>query len=155
MISSCKLYQHSVGFSLMYSTKKKQPRLPYMGHIVLIAEELVKFLARCPPDLYDLISSSFVPSEWEAFVEGSLSETKAKDARPLAGGRPMGAMAAAAEAIAKEEESSSDSDEEPADGHKFGEPLTRIAAQDGFANRRSFEADDRDDDDEVSTKSSG
>jgi hypothetical protein len=31
------------------------PRLPYMGHIVLIAEELVKFISRCPSDLFAVI----------------------------------------------------------------------------------------------------
>jgi SIT4-associating protein SAP185/190 len=62
-----------------------------MGHVVLVAEELVKFFARCPADLAVIVQESFVAAEWEAFVEGTLRETKAKDAQPLAGGKPMGA----------------------------------------------------------------
>lgn len=39
-------------------------------------------------------------------------------------------------AVEKEEDSSDDSDEEDTGrGAKFGEPLTRIQAQDGFASR--------------------
>ena len=128
-----------------------------MGHVVLIAEELVKFFARCPLDLFDVISPSFVQSEWEAFVEGSLRETKARDAQPLAGGKPM-AVATAADVFAKSEDSSSDDEEEAAagDAAKFGEPLTRTNAADGFANRQRFDSfADRDsgsDDEQVSKR---
>ena len=96
-----------------------------MGHVVLVAEELVKFFARCPPDLAAIVQESFVTSEWEAFVEGTLRETKARDAQPLAGGKPMGAPPPV-------EDTSSDEEE---NRHDFGEPLTRTVAQDGFATR--------------------
>ena len=105
-----------------------------MGHIILIAEEIVKFLARCPPELYEAIKDSFVLSEWESFVEGSLRETKARDTRPLAGGKPMPAVTE----MAKESEDSSDEEEA-----KFGEPLTRTTAADGFAARSSDDVSDR------------
>ncbi len=105
-----------------------------MGHIILVAEEVVKFLARCPPELYTVIKDSFVMSEWEAFVEGSLRETKARDARPLAGGKPM-PPAGSAEVKTTISEDSSDEEEEA----KFGEPLTRTVAADGFAPRPGFD----------------
>ena len=120
-----------------------------MGHIILIAEELVKFLARCPHDLYELIAPSFVLSEWEAFVHGRLRETKAMDAKPLAGGKPSILPVPKPEEVDKD--SSSDEDEEPAGGHKFGEPLTRTVAQDGYAGRTGYDSfADREDDEEVS-----
>jgi SIT4-associating protein SAP185/190 len=127
-----------------------------MGHIILIAEELVKFFSRCPQDLWEVIQDSFVPSEWEAFVDGSLRETKDRDARPLAGGKPM--QAADADGGAKSDDSSDDDDEVGV--HKFGEPLTRTMAQDGYSRGgESYEAyEDRnesgDDDDSVSDQAS-
>lgn len=52
-----------------------------MGHIVLIAEELVKFFSRCPVDLMDIVKDLFDHEEWEEFVAGSLRETKDRDTR--------------------------------------------------------------------------
>jgi len=112
------------------------PRLAYMGHIILIAEEVGKLLVRCPPDLYAVIKDSFVLSEWEAFIETSLRETKARDARPLAGGKPM-MPTPSTEATANASEDSSDEEEEA----KFGEPLTRTVAADGFAPRPGFDTE--------------
>ena len=107
-----------------------------MGHIILIAEEIVKFLARCPPELYACIKDSFNISEWESFVEGSLQETKARDTRPLAGGKPM-PVVAPNEIHPIMSEDSSDDEEEA----KIGEPLTRTVAADGFAARPGSEAE--------------
>jgi SIT4-associating protein SAP185/190 len=132
-------------------SQARTPRMPYMGHVILIAEELVKFFARCPQDLWEVIQDSFVPSEWEAFVDGSLRETKDRDARPLAGGKPM-APAPGTEGAADD----SDDDDDEIGVHKFGEPLTRTMAQDGYARGgEGYEAyEDRnesgDDDDSVS-----
>lgn len=106
-----------------------------MGHVSLIAEELVKFLIRCPPDLWEILHDSVMLSEWEAFVHGSLRETKDRDTRPLAGGKPMPSTSAGAK-DQSEDDSSDEEDEGGALGmHKFGEPLTRTSAQDGFAHR--------------------
>ncbi|ORX38413.1 SIT4 phosphatase-associated protein-domain-containing protein [Kockovaella imperatae] len=107
-------------------------RMACMGHVVLIAEELVKFFARCPQDLMDIVQAYFDPETWENFVEGSLRETKDKDTRPLAGGKPS---VATGTPYGHVEEDSSDEEEEPASNAKFGEPLTRTKAQDGFAER--------------------
>lgn len=94
-----------------------------MGHIILIAEELARFLSRCPDDLYDIIEPSFVRSEWDAFADGPLEEIKNRDSKPLAGGKPM--PAATTEASGPQSEDSSD--EEDA-GARFGEPLQRMNA---------------------------
>jgi len=134
------------------SSQPRTPRLPYMGHVILIAEDLVKFFARCPQELWEVIQDSFVPSEWEAFVDGSLRETKDRDAKPLAGGKPM--PTPGPDGTPKSEDSDDDDDEIGV--HKFGEPLTRTMAQGG----EGYEAyEDRnesgDDDDSVSTDSDG
>ncbi|WVQ95068.1 hypothetical protein IAU59_002160 [Kwoniella sp. CBS 9459] len=130
-------------------SQPRTPRLAYMGHIVLIAEELVKFFARCPPELYELIKDSFVLSEWEAFVDTSLSEAKARDTRPLAGGKPMTSAADSASEEGsslgqgpnhRDDDSSSDDDDDGDQAVKFGEPLTRTQAADGFAHRGEFDA---------------
>ncbi|OCF31525.1 SIT4-associating protein/190 [Kwoniella heveanensis BCC8398] len=130
-------------------SQPRTPRLAYMGHVVLIAEELVKFFARCPPELYELIKDSFVLSEWEAFVDTSLSEAKARDTRPLAGGKPMinPADSASEEGSSlgpgpsqRDDDSSSDDDDDGDQAVKFGEPLTRTQAADGFAHRGEFDA---------------
>ena len=124
-----------------------------MGHVILLAEELVKFFARCPQDLWEVIQDTFVPSEWEAFVDGSLRETKDRDARPLAGGKPMPLNPGQNDGSKSDD---SDDDDDEIGVHKFGEPLTRTMAQDGYARGgEAYEAyEDRnesgDDDDSVS-----
>ncbi|KAK4687361.1 hypothetical protein P7C73_g2753, partial [Tremellales sp. Uapishka_1] len=125
----------------------KTPRMAYMGHIVLIAEELVKFFDRCPPELWHVIKDSFVISEWEAFVEGSLRETKAKDARPLAGGKPM-PMAPQKQSGQVDEDSSSDEEESTAQKLSIGEPLARTSAGDGFGRTYESYVDQENDDDD-------
>lgn len=99
----------------------------------------MKFLTRCPPELHEVIKDSFVQSEWDAFVEGSLQETKARDARPLAGGKPMLPRGPEVAPVGKSEDSGSDDDDE-AEGAKFGEPLTRTSATtNGYVHRSGFE----------------
>jgi len=123
-----------------------------MGHMILIAEELVKFLERSPEDLLHIVQQSFVRSEWEAFVQGSLRETKDKDARPLAGGKPM--LSAVPAEPNKEESDEGSSDEE--DSVKFGEPLSRTSAGDENRFKRGgfgySGSDGGDDDEEVGQK---
>ncbi|ORY35642.1 SIT4 phosphatase-associated protein-domain-containing protein [Naematelia encephala] len=122
------------------------PRMANMGHIILIAEELVKFLARCPPELFEIIKSSFNQSEWDAFVDGALRDTKTRDSLPLAGGKPAATAAAAASASGVEgmggkDDDSSDEDEDDGVDAKFGEPLTRTTGGDGFVSRSGFEGE--------------
>lgn len=105
-----------------------------MGHIILIAEEMVKFFARCPADLFAIIGDSFVQSEWLAFADGALQETRDRDTRPLAGGKPMQAGPSSDVMGPKSDDDSSDDDDEAAlEAQKFGEPLTRTMAQGGYS----------------------
>lgn len=59
-----------------------------MGHLILIAEEILKFFERCPADLFAIIAPSYHASEWAAFVEGPYQAAKAKDNTIMGGGRP-------------------------------------------------------------------
>lgn len=112
---------------LQVKSEPRKPRLPYMGHISLISEELVKFFARCPTDLYDLVRPTFSQEDWTAYVEGSLSETRARDSQPLAGGKPMPGLGSAIGTGSERSDSESDDDE---DGNvHIGEPLSRTIAK--------------------------
>ena len=121
----------------------KTPRLPFMGHVILIADELVKFFSRCPQDLFHMIEPSIDQPAWEAFVATSLRKTKEQDEATLAGGKPdPAAVAAASAAVAAEEEEEETSSDEDEPNHKFGEPLSRTLAADGVAGRSFDETDE-------------
>ena len=64
-------------------------RLGYMGHLTLIAEEVVKFTERHPadllsPDVLDKVTGKL----WTDYVENILSETRDRDNAILGGIRP-------------------------------------------------------------------
>jgi SIT4-associating protein SAP185/190 len=106
-----------------------------MGHMLLIADEIEKFFERCPSDLYESIESSFVRSEWNAFVAGELRESRQRDAQPLGGGRPS----ALAAANAAKQESDSGEEDEDLTGALAGQPLTRsISSGDAFSSAFGF-----------------
>ncbi|MCJ1463210.1 hypothetical protein MMC07_001815 [Pseudocyphellaria aurata] len=64
-------------------------RLGYMGHLTLIAEEVVKFSERHPPELLSQIVLDKVTSkQWSDYVENTLSETRERDNAILGGVRP-------------------------------------------------------------------
>lgn len=116
-----------------------QPRAAYMGHLGLIGVELVKFLGKCSNEAFEQIQSAYDLEAWDAYVDGSLKESKMNDALPLAGGKPLPGTAAAggtggAGGGDAAGDDSSDEDDEDTE-HKFGEPLQRVSAQQGFADR--------------------
>ncbi len=99
----------------------------------------MKFFDRCPADLIPIIQDSYNQSEWETFVQGSLRETKDKDARPLGGGKPMNVVTTANQQVdvegkSESDDGSSDEDEEL----KFGEPLSRTMAAEGNRSSGGF-----------------
>lgn len=113
-----------------------------MGHIVLIAEEVVKFLSRSPPDLLDIVLPHIPQPQWDTFVLGQLQETRARDAQPLAGGKPVlsGTTGGAEGGPSKSEDEESSSDSDDDDGQlggfgTFGEPLQRTKAAEGYMPR--------------------
>lgn len=67
----------------------KRIRLGYMGHLTLIAEEVVKFTERHPPELLSPAIMEYVlNSDWVDYVEQTLSETRERDNAILGGVRP-------------------------------------------------------------------
>lgn len=64
-------------------------RLGYMGHLTLIAEEVVKFSERHPPEmLSDLVIEKISSRIWTDYVDNTLSETRERDNAILGGVRP-------------------------------------------------------------------
>lgn len=69
--------------------RTKQIRLGYMGHLTLVAEEVVKFSERHPPELLSRsVMESVLNPDWIAYVEQTLSETRERDNAILGGVRP-------------------------------------------------------------------
>lgn len=69
--------------------RTKQIRLGYMGHLTLIAEEVVKFSERHPPEmLSQTVVDNVLNQEWIDYVEQTLSETRERDNAILGGVRP-------------------------------------------------------------------
>lgn len=65
----------------------------YMGHLTLIAEEVVKFTERNPPELLSqLVMDRVMSPDWINYVEGALAETRERDNAILGGVRPEVAM---------------------------------------------------------------
>lgn len=102
----------------------------HMGHLLLIGEEVEKFLERCPADLYTIIQDSFERTEWDEYVS-HMKQDKIRDSQPLGGARPQ-------ETSSRDDESdSSDDDGAELSGALAGQPLTR-APSSGEAFKSSF-----------------
>ncbi|KAH9886344.1 SAPS-domain-containing protein [Xylariomycetidae sp. FL2044] len=75
------------------SQSQNKTRMGYMGHLTLIAEEVVKFTERNPPELLsELVLDRVMSQEWINYVEGALAETRERDNAILGGVRPEVAM---------------------------------------------------------------
>ncbi|KAJ9150573.1 SAPS-domain-containing protein [Coniochaeta hoffmannii] len=75
------------------SQAKTKTRMGYMGHLTLIAEEVVKFTERHPPELLsDTVLDRVMAPDWINYVEGALAETRERDNAILGGVRPEVAM---------------------------------------------------------------
>lgn len=69
--------------------QKDRMRLGYMGHLTLIAEEVVKFTERHPPELLsESVLEKVMNGEWITYVEVTLAETRERDNAILGGVRP-------------------------------------------------------------------
>ncbi len=69
--------------------EKNRMRLGYMGHLTLIAEEVVKFTERHPPELLsDSVLEKVMSTKWVQYVEVTLAETRERDNAILGGVRP-------------------------------------------------------------------
>lgn len=68
---------------------KNNMRLGYMGHLTLVAEEVVKFSDRHPPEiLSQAVLHRVTSAQWSEYVENTLSETRERDNAILGGVRP-------------------------------------------------------------------
>ncbi|KAI0596963.1 SAPS-domain-containing protein [Biscogniauxia sp. FL1348] len=75
------------------SQAQNRTRMGYMGHLTLIAEEVVKFTERNPPELLsELVLDRVMSQDWISYVEGALAETRERDNAILGGIRPEVAM---------------------------------------------------------------
>ncbi|KXH54835.1 SIT4 phosphatase-associated protein [Colletotrichum salicis] len=75
------------------SQAKMKTRMGYMGHLTLIAEEVVKFTERHPPELLsETVLERVMDPRWISYVEGALAETRERDNAILGGVRPEVAM---------------------------------------------------------------
>lgn len=75
------------------SQTQSRTRMGYMGHLTLIAEEVVKFTERNPPELLSqLVMDRVMSPDWINYVEGALAETRERDNAILGGVRPEVAM---------------------------------------------------------------
>lgn len=69
--------------------KKKNMRLGYMGHLTLVAEEVVKFGERQARDqLSPPVQDCIYGKDWEEYVTKTLAETRERDNAILGGFRP-------------------------------------------------------------------
>jgi SIT4-associating protein SAP185/190 len=75
------------------SQTKTKTRMGYMGHLTLIAEEVVKFTERHPPELLsEMVLDKVMSQGWINYVEGALAETRERDNAILGGVRPEVAL---------------------------------------------------------------
>lgn len=75
------------------SQAKTKTRMGYMGHLTLIAEEVVKFTERHPPELLsETVLDRVMDQNWINYVEGALAETRERDNAILGGVRPEVAL---------------------------------------------------------------
>ncbi|GJN76424.1 hypothetical protein PLICBS_010537 [Purpureocillium lilacinum] len=75
------------------SQAKTKTRMGYMGHLTLIAEEVVKFTERHPPELLsEMVLDKVMSQDWINYVEGALAETRERDNAILGGVRPEVAL---------------------------------------------------------------
>lgn len=75
------------------SQRQARTRMGYMGHLTLIAEEVVKFTERHPPELLsETVLQRVMNQEWINYVEGALAETRERDNAILGGVRPEVAL---------------------------------------------------------------
>jgi len=71
------------------SQTRAKTRMGYMGHLTLIAEEVVKFTERHPPELLsENVLDKVMSRDWINYVEGALAETRERDNAILGGVRP-------------------------------------------------------------------
>lgn len=73
--------------------KTQKMRMGYMGHLTLIAEEVVRFTDRQPPEeLSAAVMDKVLHPDWADYVERILSETRERENAILGGVKPDASM---------------------------------------------------------------
>jgi SIT4 phosphatase-associated protein len=73
--------------------KDKGVRLGYMGHLTLIAEEVLKLAERIPLELLDsVVVQKLTARDWNEYVDVTLTATRTRDNAILGGVRPQPSM---------------------------------------------------------------
>ncbi|CUA70095.1 Extragenic suppressor of kinetochore protein 1 [Schizosaccharomyces pombe 972h-] [Rhizoctonia solani] len=70
------------------AAQQKGLRLGYMGHLILIADDIVAALEHYPHSLLEALSPYVPQPDWDNFVAGQYKETKERDMSQLGGGKP-------------------------------------------------------------------
>lgn len=79
----------SSNFTYHNSAKPQGTRLGYMGHMSLIAEEVVKLFHHYPSEVYSIVEPHIPQPGWDHYVTTTLRETRERDLSPLGGGISM------------------------------------------------------------------
>lgn len=66
----------------------------YMGHMTLIADEVVKLFEHFPEEIYAVVEPHIPQPDWDRYVATTLRETRERDLSPLGGGIQMGTHSA-------------------------------------------------------------
>ena len=75
------------------SEKTQKMRMGYMGHLTLVAEEVVRFTDRQPPEeLSPAVMDKVLHPDWVDYVERTLSETRDRENAILGGVKPDASM---------------------------------------------------------------
>lgn len=138
--------------------KKMKMRLGYMGHLTLIAEEVVKFSERNSPEvLTPAVMAMFVHPDWVQYVEKTLSDTRERDNAILGGVRPdmgLGNRQVVLNALqASQDDEKGDNNNDAADfdsleldNNEYTAPGNSIFGQFGASSGEDDNDDDDDDD---------
>ncbi|KAL5636819.1 hypothetical protein ACGC1H_000703 [Rhizoctonia solani] len=70
------------------AAQQKGLRLGYMGHLILISDDIVAALEHYPHSLLEALSPYVPQPDWNDFVAGQYKETKERDTSQLGGGKP-------------------------------------------------------------------
>lgn len=129
----------------------KGVRLGYMGHLTLIAEEVVKFVERFPPrTISPLIEERVTDEAWVTYVDTTLAETRARDSAILGGVRPVAQQQAQARLQQEALEAEAASGGRGGGGDDSGQPAwggDAGAYDAGNAFQYNFQPDEGDEDD--------
>ncbi|KAH7343684.1 SIT4 phosphatase-associated protein-domain-containing protein [Rhizoctonia solani] len=74
------------------AAQQKGLRLGYMGHLILISDDIVAALEHYPHSLLEALSPYVPQPDWDNFVAGQYKETKERDTSQLGGGKPAVSM---------------------------------------------------------------